>query len=60
MPASKAQAKKKLRPGNHAPLPAVDRTTLYDTITMEQWHRFRNAERARFLEAKLLEEGAKP
>ena len=59
MPASKAQAKKKLRPGNHPPLPAVDRTTLYDTITMEQWHRFRNAERERFLEEKRLKEEAK-
>ena len=60
MSASKAKTKRKFRPGNHAPLPAVDRTTLYDTLTMEQWHLFRNAERARFLEAKLLEEEAKP
>ena len=34
----------------------IDKTTSYDTITMEQWHRFREEERERYLKEKAEEQ----
>ena len=33
--------KAKVRKGNHRPLPAVDVTTMYDTLTLEEYKRLR-------------------
>lgn len=47
--------KKKSRGGR--PLVArIDKTTSYDTITMAQWHKFRNEERERYLKEKAEEQ----
>ena len=33
--------KAKVRKGNHRPLPPVDVTTMYDTLTLEEYKRLR-------------------
>ena len=37
-------------------IPSIDNTTRHDTITMQQWHKFRDAEYERFQEEKRKEE----
>ena len=37
-------------------MPSIDNTTRYDTITMEQWHRYRDAEYERAMKEKEKEE----
>ena len=37
-------------------VPSITNTTRYDTITMEQWHRYRDAEYERIMKEKEKEE----
>ena len=49
------KAKKKYR----AFVPSITNTTRHDTITMEQWHKWRDAEHKRFLKEKEEKENDK-